>query len=136
MADSYFSPKVLLIRRPAFLIFFLAASLAGLSARDVAAAWPDQKPQALQGEHGFSVSSTLFSTLAAINAAGYDAGMDSPLNERYRVRTQVRAEIAKHTIPCLAELKAFYTAHKKASDAADLGQYISFALVAGDAPKF
>jgi predicted negative regulator of RcsB-dependent stress response len=36
----------------------------------------------------------------------------------------------------LPELKTFYQEHKKPSESADLGQYISFALVAGDAPKF
>jgi TolA-binding protein len=84
----------------------------------------------------FSTSITLFSTLAAINAAGYDAGMDSPLNARYRVRSQVRAALASRNIPCLSELKAFYKEHKKASDTADLSQYISFGLVAGGPPNF
>ncbi len=88
------------------------------------------------GENQFSVSLTMFSTLAAINAAGYDAGLDSPLNQKYKVRTQIREALASRTIPCLQELKAFYKEHKKGSDSADLGQYISFALVAGDAPNF
>ncbi|MGH9581646.1 MAG: hypothetical protein ACRD4O_01770, partial [Bryobacteraceae bacterium] len=85
---------------------------------------------------GFNTSITLFSTLAAINAAGYDAGMDSPLNERYPLRSEIRAQLAHRNIPCLAELKAFYKEHKRASDTADLGQYLSFALVAGGPPKF
>lgn len=93
-------------------------------------------PAAETGENQFSVSLTLFSTLAAINAAGYDAGIDSALNQEYKVRTQIRSELAKRSIQSLAELKIFYQAHKKPSEAADLGQYISFALVAGDAPKF
>ena len=88
------------------------------------------------GGNQFSISQTLFSTLAAINAAGYDAGMDSPLNERYKVRTQVRDALASRKIGCLPELKAFYQEHKKASDTADLSQYISFALVAGEPPEF
>jgi len=87
-------------------------------------------------ENEFSVSLTMFATLAAINAGGYDTGIDSPLNQRYRVRQQIRDLLASRNIPCLAELKAFYAEHKKASPAADLGQYLSFALVAGDAPKF
>jgi predicted negative regulator of RcsB-dependent stress response len=88
------------------------------------------------GGNQFSVSETLFSTLAAINAAGYDAGMDSPLNERYKVRGQIREALAARKIGCLSELKAFYREHKKGSDTADLSQYISFALVAGDPPEF
>ncbi len=88
------------------------------------------------GENGFGVSVTLFSTLAAINAAGYDAGMDSPLNQRYQVRGQIRDALARESIGCLDELKTYYKEHKKASDTADLSQYISFALVAGGPPNF
>jgi predicted negative regulator of RcsB-dependent stress response len=88
------------------------------------------------GENEFGSSVTLFSTLAAINAAGYDAGMDSPLNSRYQVRTQLRQELAKRTVPVLPELRAFYKEHRKGSDTADLAQYISFALVAGGPPNF
>jgi predicted negative regulator of RcsB-dependent stress response len=87
-------------------------------------------------ESQFSVSLTLFSTLTAINAAGYDAGLNSPLNQKYKVRMQIREALAGRNIPCLPELKAFYQEHRKASESADLGQYISFALIAGDAPKF
>lgn len=78
----------------------------------------------------------MFSVLAAINDAGYDAGMDSPLNQQFKVRTQVREELAKRKIPCLGELKEFYQQHRKATESANLGQYLSFALVAGDAPNF
>ncbi|MBV9156463.1 MAG: tetratricopeptide repeat protein, partial [Acidobacteriaceae bacterium] len=88
------------------------------------------------GENGFSTSLTMFTTLAAINAAGYDAGMDSPLNQRYQIRSQIRDILAKEKIPCLSELRVFYKEHKQPTDAGDLNQYISFALVSGDAPKF
>jgi predicted negative regulator of RcsB-dependent stress response len=87
-------------------------------------------------ESQFGVSQALFSTLAAINAAGYDDGMDSPLNARYRVRTQIREALAAEKVPSLPELRAFYKEHKKPTPASDLGQYISFALLAGDAPRF
>jgi tetratricopeptide (TPR) repeat protein len=88
------------------------------------------------GENGFSVSPTLFTTLAAINAAGYDAGINSPLNERYKVRTQIRQELASRRIPCLPELAAFYKQHKKPTDTDDLSQYISFALISNGPPNF
>ena len=88
------------------------------------------------GENGFGFSITLFSTLAAINAAGYDAGIDSPLNQRYQVRSQIRDALAKEKIGCLSELKDFYREHKKASETADLSQYISFALIAKGPPNF
>ncbi len=92
--------------------------------------------QTAQEQNQFGISVTLFSTFAAINAAGYDAGIDSPLNQRFRVRSQIRAELSKRKIPCLPELKAFYKEHKQASETADLGQYISFALLAEGPPNF
>ncbi|MDQ2713160.1 MAG: hypothetical protein M3Y24_13195, partial [Acidobacteriota bacterium] len=112
-----------------------------LALTPAAAAWPQiaappAGARSQPAENGFSFSSTMFSTLAAINAAGYDAGLDSPLNERFKVRTEIREALAKRQILCLAELKDFYRRHKKATDTADLSQYISFALVAGDAPSF
>ncbi|MGA8027728.1 MAG: tetratricopeptide repeat protein [Bryobacteraceae bacterium] len=114
-----------MIRRPIVLIIFILLCFATVRANS---------PPPV--ENGFSVSMTLFSALAAINSAGYDAGMDSPLNERYKLRSQIREELAKRSIPCLPELKAFYNQHKKGSEAADLSQYISFALIAGDPPNF
>lgn len=99
-------------------------------------ALPNQAIPGGSGENGFSVSPTLFTTLAAINAAGYDAGMDSPLNEHYKLRTQIRQELAKRKIPSLPELTAFYKQHKKPTDTGDLSQYISFALIADGPPNF
>jgi predicted negative regulator of RcsB-dependent stress response len=95
-------------------------------------------PQTTSGntENQFGTSLTLFSTLAAINAAGYNAGIDSSLNERYRVRTQIREELAKRKIDSLPDMRAFYNAHKKGSETGDLSQYISFALLAGGPPMF
>jgi tetratricopeptide (TPR) repeat protein len=128
------SSKVVLIRRPALLIFSVLFSFTTISAS--ASLRFQAAPQNNSGENEFGISITLFSTLAAINATGYDAGMDSPLNERFKVRTQVRQELAKRNIDCLPELKAFYKAHKPASETADLSQYISFALVSAGPPNF
>ena len=94
------------------------------------------EPLADNSENGFGVNISLFSTLAAINAAGYDAGIDSPLNQHYQVRTQIRDELAKRKIPTLSELRAFYKEHKKPTDTGDLSQYISFALLASGPPDF
>src|SRR4051794_13552307 len=105
------------------LIFAQALLLAGV-------AGPSSSVRADTGENGFGVSLTLFSTLAAINAAGYDAGIDSPINEHYKIRRQLREELAKLNVPSLTELKSFYKAHKRPSEAADLAQYISFAMIA------
>lgn len=115
-------------RRYAYSILLPALLLAGTSVKVCAAPG--------SGESQFGVSRTLFATLASINAAGYDAGIDSPLNDHYRVRTQIRQILASRQIGCLPELRAFYKEHRKPTGAGDLGQYISFALVAGDPPKF
>jgi predicted negative regulator of RcsB-dependent stress response len=125
-----------LIRPSAALLFPILLSLATSPGTVNAAPQAPSAAASTSVESQFGTSITLFSTLAAINAAGYDAGMDSPLNHRYQVRTQVRAELAKRNIPSISELQAFYKAHKQPSDAADLGQYISFALVAGGPPDF
>lgn len=89
---------------------------------------------ALPGENQFDVSITLFSTMAAINAAGYDAEVNSQAN--YPIRNQIREELSKRTIPSLNELKAFYQQHRKGTDTATLSQYISFALLAQNPPDF
>lgn len=112
---------------PIFLILGFAVSLAS-------AQQPLPKTEGV--DTGFNSSITMFTTLAAINAAGYDAGMDSPLNQEYRIRSEIRDVLAKQKLTCLPELRAFYKAHKKPSDTADLGQYLSFSLIAGDAPAF
>jgi tetratricopeptide (TPR) repeat protein len=90
--------------------------------------------QVSSNENQFGVSITLFSTMAAINAAGYDAGLQSDAN--YPIRNQIRAELAKKTIPSLNDLKEFYKDHRRGTDTATLSAYISFALLAGGPPDF
>lgn len=85
-------------------------------------------------ENQFGASITLFSTMAAINAAGYDAGVQSESN--YPIRNQIRAELANKHIPSLNDLKEFYRDHRKGTDTATLSQYVSFALLAGGPPDF
>lgn len=84
----------------------------------------------------FGVSLSLFSTLAAINAAGYDDGLDSPLNQRFHLRQQIRDELAKRKIACLPELKEFYKAHLKPNATNNLSQYISFSMAVDGPPTF
>jgi tetratricopeptide (TPR) repeat protein len=107
--------------------------------------FPGQTPSGQSGpiraerdstESQFSVSLSLFATLAAINMAGYDDGIDSSVNDQFLVRREIRAELAKKELKCLPDLRDFYKEHKKPTPSANLGQYISFALVAGDAPTF
>jgi len=76
----------------------------------------------------------LFSVLAALNASGYDTGMtvDTGTNTREVVRTY----LAKKKIPVVAEIRRFYEGHKIDDPGADLGQYISLALLLGPSPDF
>jgi tetratricopeptide (TPR) repeat protein len=117
-------------------IFLPLGLLLPLAAESAPQAAPGHDVTARSLENEFSVSLSMFSTLAAINAAGYDAGLDSPLNQRFKVRSQVRDELARKKIACLPELRDFYRQHRKATETANLSQYLSFALVAGDAPAF
>src|SRR5437773_8747545 len=77
----------------------------------------------------------LFCVLAALNAAGYDSGLG--IETGNKTREQVRAALASESYPALADLKKFYAEHQVASDAAaDLGQYVSLALLLGPPPDF
>ena len=67
---------------------------------------------AQQTETGqLDASPSLFTVMAAINAAGYDAGVDSPNGDP--LRKAIREELAKRRIPSLAALRDFYAAHRK-----------------------
>ncbi len=79
-------------------------------------------------------SPTLFTVMAALNAAGYDAEVDSPNNSV--LRDAARKYIAGRKLSCLADLKAYFAAHPGPGGPADLSPYISFALTAGDPPEF
>ena len=90
---------------------------------------------ALPAETGqLDASPTLFTVMAAINAAGYSADLSSSNN--HPLRDQIRAELAKRNIPSLPALKEFFERHRKRSDSQELSQYISFALTAGPPPNF
>ncbi len=85
-------------------------------------------------EEQLDTSRSLFAVMAAINAAGYDADLQSPANSP--VRQMVRQQIdAKHPAS-LAELQAFFAAHKQKDPTAELSQYVSLALCLGDPPDF
>ncbi len=73
-------------------------------------------------------SPTLFTVMAAVNAAGYDAMIDSPSNSPLRKR--VRDSLAKMNIPSLPALKEFFAKHNQISP------YISFALTCEGPPNF
>jgi tetratricopeptide (TPR) repeat protein len=77
----------------------------------------------------------LFCVLAAVNAAGYDWGLRTDASDK--TREQVRAVLAEKGYPVLGELRKFYEEHQAANDpAAELGQYVSLALLLGPPPDF
>ncbi len=79
-------------------------------------------------------SRSLFSVMAAINAAGYDADLDSPSNSP--VRAMVRDAVAAKNPPVLEDLKAYFKAHRQRDWTAELSQYVSFALSVDGPPDF
>lgn len=79
-------------------------------------------------------SPTLFTVMAAINAAGYSADLSSPNN--HPLRDAIRAELAKRNIPSLPAIKEFFDRHRKRTDTEELSQYISFALTVSGPPAF
>jgi predicted negative regulator of RcsB-dependent stress response len=92
------------------------------------------------GARGFAAeqqldgSETLFSVMAAINAAGYDAGLNSADNSP--VRGMVRNAVAAKHPASLADLKDFFSIHRQRDSNADLTQYISYALCLKEPPDF
>lgn len=77
---------------------------------------------------------TLFTVLAAINAAGYDAELNSPSN--HPLRKAVRQAVAARQPASLPRLKALFEARRAWNWNAELSQYISYALSVGGPPDF
>ncbi len=88
--------------------------------------------QPQQGQ--LDASQTLFTVLAAINAAGYDADLDSSANSP--IRKQVREIIDANHLGSVEQLKKFFAAHRQNDPAAELNQYVSFALTLEGPPDF
>jgi tetratricopeptide (TPR) repeat protein len=94
-------------------------------------------PPANQGQGNVLLEGNeqIFSVLAALNVAGYDTGLGSVPEER--TREQVTAELEKTNAAVLPDLQKFYAGHRIANDpGADLGQFISLALLLGPPPDF
>ena len=85
-----------------------------------------------RGQLDFSPS--LFTVMAAINAAGYDADLTSPNSDP--LREQVRQAVEGSHAPVLGDLKKFVSEHHQDDATAEMGQYVSFALSVGDPPDF
>ncbi len=91
-------------------------------------------PPAFAQQGQLDGSPTLFTVMAALNAAGLDTDLDSPSNSP--LRKLVRAELAKRTIPSLPAIKDFFQKHRAATSSAELSQYVSLALTVGPPPDF
>lgn len=75
----------------------------------------------------------IFCVLAARSAAGYDSGS----GRSGAAGEEVRAFLSKQNLSVLPELGEFFAQHQVAKDpVADLGQYISLALLLGPPPEF
>jgi tetratricopeptide (TPR) repeat protein len=85
-----------------------------------------------QGQLDFSPS--LFTVMAAINAAGYDAELASPNNDP--LRAEIRKAVEHSNPAVVADLKTFFAEHRQKDETADLSQYISFALSVKGPPDF
>lgn len=79
-------------------------------------------------------SPTLFTVMAAINAAGFDADVDSPNN--HPLRAAIRKHLAQRNLPSVKALREYFAEHHKRDNTSELNQYISFALTYGDPPLF
>jgi len=89
-------------------------------------------PARAQGE--LDGNENLFAVLAAIHAAGFNADLDSPSN--HPVRLRMMEYLSSHTFRSVAPLREFFEAHRRTTAAAELGQYISYALMLDGPPDF
>jgi len=88
-----------------------------------------------QGNVLLETSEQMFCVLAALNAAGYDTGMGGGAVNP--AREVVRDYLYRKKAPALPDIEKLYAAHRVAGDpGAELGQYISLALLLGPPPDF
>jgi tetratricopeptide (TPR) repeat protein len=115
------------IHHSLFTILLLAASLAIFTGKSAFAQQP--------GNVILNSNEQVFSVLAALNAAGYDTGLGAPTGDN--TRDEVRAYLDRQNLPVRAALRKFYAEHRVEDDpGADLGQYVSLALLLGPPPEF
>jgi len=79
-------------------------------------------------------SPTLFTVMAAINAAGFDAEAASPNN--HPIRAAIKEEVLKRNPASLPALKDFVSKHHLSNPTSEFGQYVSFALSISGPPNF
>jgi hypothetical protein len=90
--------------------------------------------RAQQGEPGqLDANRSLFTVMAALNAAGYDVDWNSPSN--HPLRKEIRARVLAKNPPSLAAIKKFL-ADQKAQAPIDFGAYLSLGLLVNGPPDF
>jgi len=103
----------------------LSLLLAGVSAR----------AQQQEGSVILAPSEQVFCVMAAINAGGYDVGLGHPTGDN--TREEVREYLDQLPAPVTKSLRSFYPEHLVEGDpGANLGQYVSLALLLGPPPDF
>ena len=91
-------------------------------------------PQAAEPIGQLDASPSIFTVLAAVNAAGYDAEVNSASN--HPLRKALRDHLAAKDLNSVFELKRFFRDHRQKDPAAELSQYISYALLINGPPDF
>lgn len=94
--------------------------------------WSQPRPNGPAGQ--LDANQTLFTILAAANAAGYDADINSPTNGP--VRKAVREYLSQQILTTLPEIQRLLREHRPKDSSAELSQYISFALFCKGPPDF
>jgi len=79
-------------------------------------------------------SEPLFVVMTAINAGGYDQGADSPTNNP--LRKQIRDVLKAQDLKSVDAIRRFVRDRKPKNPAAELNQYISYALCLEGPPDF
>jgi tetratricopeptide (TPR) repeat protein len=95
---------------------------------------PNQARQEAQNQNQLDASETIFAVLAAINAGGYDAEGDSPTN--HPLRKALRDHLQAQHLAVVDDLRRYVRDHRPKSSAAELSQYVSYALVVSGPPDF
>jgi len=124
-------------RLQSYLFSLPSLSAVGLSAVVLAcllAALP-ARAQQQEGKVVLEPSEQVFCVMAALNAGGYDTGLG--LSTAEDARQEVRSYLARTAAPEAKRLAVFFSQHRVEDDpGADLGQYISLALLLGPPPDF
>jgi tetratricopeptide (TPR) repeat protein len=96
---------------------------------------PSAPAQQQEGRVVLEPTEEVFCVMAALNAGGYDTGLG--LSTADDARQEVRNYLDQTAAPVAKRLGPFFSEHRVEGDpGADLGQYISLALLLGPPPDF